>query len=171
MIDTMNRFELQALGKLMYGNSPSWRSEIQKALGLSSKSNTLNRILDGEYLIKDGIAEEMYNHLVEHHLLVQSAVAFLNFRKTKEKIALIPTNSDEVIVIDRKGINKYQSLLGYQQYLIDSTSTYIYYHAILDEQYNVILPFFNKVIENIFIDIEKGKASKLDIEKYFYFIK
>lgn len=164
MNDMMNRFELRAISNLMYGNN-NWRADVQHLLGFSSKSNTLNRLLDGEYTIKDGIAEEMFNHLQAHSQLIQSAIAFLEFRKTKEKIILSAEHGDEVIIIDKKGIAFYSSLLAYKHY--STTQDYIYYNARIPNIYTPIIPFLSKVIEIIFLEINQGKASISDIEKYF----
>lgn len=138
----VNRFELKALGCLMYGNN-QWKSELSKRLGFSQKSHTLDRLLNGEYEIKQGIFDDVIDLFFEHHKIVMSAEIYFCFLGNKNKQFLDEFTG--VTILDCNGIYHYNSL---DYYGIDNKDFLLLNNLKISNKFN-IEPFINYVLKTI----------------------
>lgn len=94
----MNRYEFNAIGLLLFGNT--WKTELAKSLNKSTVSNGINKIAKGEKTITQETEEKLIELLQNKGELLINAAQQL---KTKEKVFLT-FQEDKIITIDELGI-------------------------------------------------------------------
>lgn len=137
----MNRFELKALGCLMYGEN-QWKSELAKKLGFSPKSHTLDRLLTGDYEIKQGVSDDVLELFFQHKKILNSAEVYFCFLNKNKKLL---DDISGITILDCNGVNYYGSFGDYHN---NGNSFLLLNNLEISENFN-IEPFISFMLKTI----------------------